>query len=311
MSKLKKEKTIASARQIRIIKENLWGYGFLAPYLIVFATFFVVPFFYSIYISFFDWNMFDPSQTTFVGLDNFRNILFADTIFNVRFWHGLTNTLMFVVVSVPLLIIIPLGLALLLDLEPPGYKIFRMLLFMPTVLSISAVILIWRWQLNPGGFINSLLTSIGLNEISFLNSQPWAWLSIILVTIWWTIGTNLVILGAGLKNVDRSLYEAASIDGATTMQIFFRITLPSIKPQIFMVTFMTVISSFNIYGQPELLTNGGPEKSTEVLMMYIRQFTFGSNAKPGIASAMALMLGIIMIAVSLIQTKVLGGRNDQ
>lgn len=297
-------------RKKRIVKENLSAWAFLAPYIIIFIIFFIIPFFYSMYISLHDWDMFNPSRTQFVGLDNFRRILFDDTsIFFQYFWQGIKNTLLFVLISVPLLIGIPLGLAVLLDLEPKGYKIIRTLLFLPTVLSISAVILIWRWQLNPTGFINSVLAKVGINEIAFLTQQPWAWLSILFVTIWWTIGTNLVILGAGLKNIDKSLYEAASIDGASGFQKFWSITLPLLKPQMFIVSFMTILASFNIYGQPDLLTQGGPERSTTVLMMYIRQFVTGQNARPGIASAMAIVLGLVMIIVTITQNRVLNRKD--
>lgn len=292
-------------KKIRILKENLSAWSFLAPYLIIFSVFFIIPFFYSIIISFFDWNMFQPQNTKFVGLQNYYNVLFnSESIYYTYFWSGLKNTLLFVVISVPLLIVIPLILAILIDIEPFGFKIFRTILFLPTVLSISAVILIWRWQLyTNGGFINSMLTLFGLEEIAFLQTQPWAWISILVVTIWWTVGTNMVILGAGLKNIDRTLYEAAEIDGANAFKSFFYITLPMLTPQFIMVGIMTMLGSFNIYGQPDLLTSGGPNRSTTVIMMYIRQFASGVNGKPGVATTMSIMLGLIMITVSLIQSR--------
>lgn len=292
--------------KIRKIKENLSAWGFLTPYMFLFVLFFIVPFVYGIYISFFDWNMFNASKIKFVGFDNFKNILFNnESIYYKYFWEGIRNTLIFVVISVPLLIVLPLFLAILIENKPKGYKIFRTLLFMPTVFSISAVILIWRWQFyTNGGFINSVLTKIGLSEIEFLTKQPWAWVSILIVTIWWTMGTNMVILSAGIKNVDKSMIEAASIDGATEMQKIMKIVLPSIKPQLFLVGVMTTIASFNIYGQPDLLTNGGPNNTTTVLMMRIRSLASGVGSKPGVASAMALMMGILLILVSVIQFRV-------
>ena len=157
---------------------------------------------------------------------------------------------------------------------------------MPTVFSISAVILIWQWQFNSSGFINSLLVSMGLDKIPFLNVQPWAWISILIVTIWWTIGTNMVIVGAGLKDIDKSLYEAAEIDGANYFQQLRYISVPGVANQLFTITIMTTIASFNIYGQPQLLTNGGPDYTTTVLMMRIRGLPFGTNPQPGIAAAM-------------------------
>jgi len=300
------------SRRNRIIRENVSAYTFLLPYLAVFSIFFIFPFIYGLIISFFDWNLFAPEETTFVGFDNYRKILFeSDGIFYTYFWSGLKNTIIFVVFSVPFLIVVPLLLSVLIDHEPRGYKLFRTILFMPTVLSISSVILVWKWQFyNNGGFINALLTQIGLDEIPFLVQQPWAWISIIVVTVWWTMGTNMVIIGAGLKNIDRSLYEAASIDGASYAQTFKYITIPSLGPQMLIVMITTVLASFSVYGQPDLLTNGGPNFSTTVLMMRIRPLAFGPNANPGVATAMAVGMGVLMIAISLIQARVVRGRRD-
>ncbi len=296
----------------RILKENASAYSFLLPYLILFSIFFIFPFIYGLIISFFDWNLFFPDQTRFIGFENYTRIWFeSDGIYYRYFWTGLGNTLIFVIFSVPFLVLIPLILAALIDMEPWGHKIFRTILFMPTVLSISSVILIWKWQFyTNGGFINSLLVQLGLTEIPFLVSQPWAWISIIIVTIWWTMGTNMVILGAGLKNIDKTLYEAAAIDGATYYQTFRFITMPSLAPQMLIVMITTVLASFGVYGQPDLLTNGGPEFSTTVLMMRIRPLAFGTNADPGIATAMAVSMGMIMILVSIIQARIIRKRGD-
>ena len=289
---------------MRKILNNLSSYSFLLPYLVLFSVFFIYPFFYGLYISFFKWNIFDPNATIFVGFNNYHRILFEfGGLYFDYFWGGLGNTLFFVIISVPVLIIFALAIALLLDIQPPGYRILRVIFFMPTVFSISAVILIWQWQFNSTGFINSLLVSMGLDKIPFLNVQPWAWISILIVTIWWTIGTNMVIVGAGLKDIDKSLYEAAEIDGANYFQQLRYISVPGVANQLFTITIMTTIASFNIYGQPQLLTNGGPDYTTTVLMMRIRGLPFGTNPQPGIAAAMSVMLGLIMIAISLLQAK--------
>ncbi|MCK7488061.1 MAG: sugar ABC transporter permease [Bacillus subtilis] len=256
---------------------------------------------------------FVPSDTRFVGFDNYIRILFnTESIYYTYFWQGLKNTLLFVVISVPLLIAVPLILAILIDLEPPFYKVFRTILFMPTVLSISAVILIWKWQFyNNGGYINAMLVRLGLPEIPFLGAatvgmdfHPHRYQSR------WTMGTNMVIFGAGLKNVDRALYEAASIDGASYAQTLRYITIPSLGPQMFIVALTTMIASFNIFGQPQMLTNGGPEFSTTVLMMRIRGFAYGVNSRPGIATAMAVMMGILLIFLSIMQARYLRKRGE-
>ena len=219
---------------LRKILNNLSSYSFLLPYLVLFSVFFIYPFFYGLYISFFKWNIFDPNATIFVGFNNYHRILFEfGGLYFDYFWGGLGNTLFFVIISVPVLIIFALAIALLLDIQPPGYRILRVIFFMPTVFSISAVILIWQWQFNSSGFINSLLVSMGLDKIPFLNVQPWAWISILIVTIWWTIGTNMVIVGAGLKDIDKSLYEAAEIDGANIPTIKIHLSPWSSKPIIY------------------------------------------------------------------------------
>ncbi len=309
---MEKTMTIRRPGRIRRFLRRLEPAAYLSPYLAAFSLFFVIPFFYGIMISFFDWNLFFPEQTVYVGFDNYYEILFdAGSIFHRYFWQGLGNTALFVVLSVPLLIAIPLFFAILIDLEPPGYRFFRTLLFLPTILSISAVILIWKWQFyNNGGFLNSLLVKLGFEEVPFLIAQPWAWIAILVVTVWWTMGTNMVIFGAGLKNIDKSLYEAAAIDGATYAQTLRHVTVPLLAPQMFIVALTTMIASFNIYGQPDLLTNGGPQFSTTVLMMRIRGLAFGANADPGVATAMALCMGFIMIVVSVVQARYLRKRGE-
>jgi multiple sugar transport system permease protein len=301
------------SRKKRIIKEHLGAYAFLTPYLVLFSLFFIFPFIYGLVISLFDWNLFFPEETKFVGFNNFRTIWFNDeSIFHRYFTEGLRNTLIFVVASVPFLVGIPLFLSVLIDFQPRGHKLFRTILFMPTVLSISSVILVWKWQFyNNGGFINALLVQMGFEEIPFLVAQPWAWISIIIVTVWWTMGINMVILGAGLKNIDKTLYEAAAIDGANYFKTFKYIVLPALAPQMLIVMITTVLASFNVYGQPDLLTNGGPDFSTTVLMMRIRPLAYGPNARPGIATAMAISMGMIMIFVSILQAKYIKKRGAE
>jgi multiple sugar transport system permease protein len=305
--------TLKQSKRRRVIKEHVGAYLFLVPYLALFSLFFVFPFIYGLVISLFDWNLFFPEETVFVGFNNFRTIWFnEESIFNRYFTEGLRNTLTFVIASVPFLVGIPLFLSVLIDFEPRGHKLFRTILFMPTVLSISSVILVWKWQFySNGGFINALLVRMGFEEIPFLVAQPWAWISIIVVTIWWTMGINMVILGAGLKNIDKTLYEAAAIDGASYFKTFRYIVLPDLGPQMLIVMITTVIASFNVYGQPDMLTNGGPDFTTTVLMMRIRPLAYGPNAEPGVAAAMAISMGLIMIVLSILQARYIRKRGEE
>ena len=295
------EKTVL--RKLSLFKRQFYGFMFAVPFLVIFALFFIFPFFSGIAQSFVN------RKGEFVGLQNYRNILFSqDFTYRADFFRGLKNTLTFVVFAVPLLIVIPLFIAVLIDIQPKGYKFFRALLFMPTVFSISSVILMWKRVLEvETGFINGIFKFFNMNQINFLGSQPWAWISLLVVTIWWTMGTNIVILGAGLKNIDKAVYEAAAIDGASYIKTVFSITLPLLVGQIIVVFIMTLLASFNVYGQPALLTVGGPERSTQVLLMVILDNLFD---RPYVASAMSLMLGAIMIVISLAQAAIARRRRD-
>lgn len=290
-------------RKLKLFKRQFHGFLFAVPFLVIFAIFFIYPFFSGIIQSFLN------KRGEFVGFQNYKNILFSqDFTYRADFFRGLKNTLIFVVFSVPLLIVIPLFIAILIDIQPKGYKFFRALLFMPTVFSISSVILMWKRVLEvETGFINGVLKFLNLSQINFLGSQPWAWISLLLVTVWWTMGTNIVILGAGLKNIDKSVYEAASIDGASYIRTVFSITLPLLVGQLIVVLIMTLLASFNVYGQPALLTSGGPERSTQVLLMVILDNLYD---RPYVAAAMSLMLGAVMIVISLAQAAIMRRRKD-
>lgn len=312
------------ARRKHHIKEMMSRYltvgVFLLPYILLFATFFIYPLFYGIYISFFRYNVFDPSQSTFVGFDNYAlavsGLMVGDlniTLYANLFWGALKNTLLFVGISVPLLIIIPIFIAILIDIQPMFYKVFRVIFFLPTILSISAVGIIFKWQFDTQyGFVNGILRLFGGGDTAWLSSQPYAWIAITVTTIWWTIGTNTVIIGAGLKEVDKQMYEAAEMDGASYPRVIWSIALPSIRNQIFIIIFTTIIASFNIYGQPDILTSGGPAVignvplgtpgSTTVVMMVIRGLLSGVNRQPGLAAAMSLIFGFFILAISLVQS---------
>lgn len=282
-------------------------YLFLVPHLIFFLIFFLIPSFFGVYISFTDWNLFGTPN--FVGLQNYQTILMnSESTFNSQFYNGLTNTFLFVLFTVPFCVIVPLLLASALNAKPRLHKFFQSLFYLPTLLAISAVTLIWTIIFSSThGPINNLLDI----NVLWMSSQPFAWIVLVVVTVWWTIGGNMIIYQAGLNGISRDYYEAADIDGATTIQKFFKITLPSLRGQLLYTIVMTTIAQFNVYGQPLMLTSGGPNNSTRVLLMYIQQNAFGSGQSiAGIASAMAVMLGLCIMVVSAIQFFILT-RNDR
>ena len=283
-------------------------YFFLAPHMLIFLIFFFIPFIYGIYISFTKWDMFSKPQ--WIGFENYLTLFTnKDSSFYRQFWNGFGNTLRFVIMIVPFQIAVPLIIALALYAKPKGARIFQGIIYIPTLFSISAVILTWFFILHPSyGLINKLF---GL-EINWFGEQPYAWTSIIIVTIWWIIGLNMVIYVAALGGIDSSIIESAQIDGAGWGRRIIHIYIPLIKFPLLFTILSATTSQFNIYGQPLMLTKGGPTESTFVLIMYIRNLAFGSG-KPiaGIASAMAVVLGVVIGIFSVEQMIVLIKLQDE
>ncbi|EUJ46885.1 carbohydrate ABC transporter permease [Listeria riparia] len=298
----------ANAKTITYKKKN-WRFTpwlFAGPHLIIFLIFFLVPVVYGIYISFTDWDL--VGTPDFVGFDNYREILFQkDSTFYEQLHNGLRNTFIFVVLTVPFCIIVPLLLASALNAKPKLNKLFQSLFYLPSLFAISAVIIIWGLMFNVSfGPINQFLGT----TVNWVGTQPYAWLTLVIVTVWWCIGGNMIIYQAALNGISKDFYEAADIDGATSVQKFFRITLPSIRAQLLYTVVMTTIAQFNVYGQPLMLTKGGPSGSTTVLLMYIQQNAFGTGQSiAGIASAMAVILGLCIMAVSAVQFFFLRNKN--
>ncbi len=278
--------------------KNLTPYAFIAPHLILFIIFFAIPAVFGIFISFTNWNI--MSSPKWVGFQNYYEILLnKDSTFYMQFHNGLKNTVMFVIFTVPVSIITALSVALALNAKPKGNKFFQSLFYLPSLLSISSVILTWHFLFNRNlGPINNIFNL----KINWYGQQPFTWIAIVIITVWWGIGGNMVIYQAALASIPKELYEAADLDGAGAIIKFFKITLPSMKNQLTYTVIMTTIAQFNIYGQPLMFSKGGPKGSTYVLLMYIRQLAFGSGESiAGLASAMAVMLGLCIISVSSLQ----------
>ena len=235
-----------------------------------------------------------------MGFENFKEILFdSNSIYHTQFFNGAKNTILFVIFTVPLCIIVPLALATMLHAKPKLYKLFQSLFYIPTLFAVSAVMLIWGFLLSLS--YGPLPKWFGL-KVDIASTQPWAWIALVLITVWWCIGQNLIIYVAALGGVPTEQIEAAKIDGAGNFMIFRKILMPNIRFQLFFTTVTTTIAQFNVYGQPLMLTNGGPNNSTRVLMMDIQQNAFGSGVPAaGMASAMAVLLGLVIMVVSLIQ----------
>ncbi|HEU5138375.1 MAG TPA: sugar ABC transporter permease [Bacillales bacterium] len=288
---------------------------FVVPYLIMFLCFLFIPLLYGIYISFHEWGLL-ASEHPWIGFQNYVDLFDSSTLLHSEFFNGLWNTFQFVIYSVPLLVVIGLALALLVNSLPKGTRsIFRTAYFIPYSISVSVIAVVWLWLLaTNAGLINNYLALIGIGPIPWLTTMPYAWISIVAATVWWTIGFNMIIFVNALNDVPEELYEAAAIDGAGAWQRLTQITLPSIKSVTLFVVITSTIASFNVYGQPYLMTNGGPGDSTKVLLMGIVQQAF-DRRHLGSASAMAITMALIMIIISVIQFKVSnvrgGGKEDE
>ncbi len=287
-------------------KGKLLPFAFIGPHLIIFTIFVLLPTIFGVYISFTQWDMIGTPK--WVGFNNFREILInKGSTFYQQFWSGIKNTLIFVIINVPLSICIPLLFAFILYMCPYCSKLFQSILYMPTLFSVTSVGLIWMQLLNHRFGLASLLGA----KVPWAINMPHAWVSLLIMSIWWTMGTNMVIYQSALASVPRELYESASIDGANRFQQFIKITLPSIKFQLLYTTVITLAGSFNVYGQPTIMTRVDPghAPAIKVLVFHIRNIAFGSGQSiAGIASAMSVILGLFIIIVSILQFRLI--RNE-
>ncbi|MGL4336668.1 MAG: carbohydrate ABC transporter permease [Turicibacter sp.] len=283
-------------------RNNLTPYGFIAPHLILFFVFFLIPAVVGIVISFTKWDLY--SEPVWVGFSNYYEILVnKDSIFYEQFHNGLRSTFTFAILAIPFCIVIPLIFAVLLNSKPKGHKLFQSIFYVPGLLSISAVMLMWNFIFNKTfGLVNNLFNL----DFNWMTQAPFYWIALIAITVWWCIGGNMIIYQAAIASVSKDYYEAAQIDGAGVIRQFFSITLPSIKNQIIYTIVMTTIAQFNIYGQPLMFNAGGPNGANRVLMMYIQELAFGQGTSlAGMASAMAVMLGLCILLVIVLQNIVL------
>jgi multiple sugar transport system permease protein len=294
---------------------DLTPYLFILPHLVFFLVFVAYPFFNGLYISFLRYDYLRPEATQFIGFQNYLDLFRAGSVKFNEFWNSFGNTIRFVLYSVPFLVVIPLGLAVLLNTKTPGRNFFRAVYFAPWVLSVSVISLIWWWIFqSQGGLLNYYLAELGIRGPRWLSTMPWAWVTIVVATVWWTMGFNMIILLAALQDIPDHLYEAASIDGANGWQQFWSITLPMLRPVMLFIVTTTIIASFNLFGQPLMMTRGDPRLpsgggATEPVMMRI--FTEGF-VRPfqGSAAAMSFLVAVIMVAVSYFNFKIFRSRDD-
>ncbi len=276
-------------------KNNLIASTFILPNFIGFFIFTLAPVVAAMMLSFTSWDGANPM--TFVGLSNFKRLLTDET-----FKISLYNTFYYVIGSVPLTIVCALGLALLLNQPIKGRSAFRAIFFFPYVASLIAVAVVWNMIFHPDmGPVNNFLMNIGItNPPRWTASVDWAMPTIILANIWKSMGYYMIVYLAALQGIPSQLYEAASIDGASTWEKFRFVTLPSLAPATFFVSIMLTISSFKVFDLVFAMTGGGPGRATNVLVYHIYNTAF-VEFRFGYSSAIAMVLFAIVLVITLIQ----------
>src|SRR5919107_5594536 len=273
---------------------------FLAPYLVLFLTFVIAPVILGGWISLHQWDYTLPGRP-FVGLQNYQDLFNPQSVSFDAFWDSMKATAIFTLGSVPLLLVLPLLVALVMNQKFPGRNLFRAAYFAPYVLGVAVVAVLWRYLLDRNiGLVNQYLGALGLpDDIAWTTSVPAAWFALVGVTVWWTLGFNAVIYLAGLQDIPKELYEAAEMDGANRWQQFRNVTLPGLRPVLSFVTMTTIIASANMFGQSYLITKGAPGTETRTAISQIAE-TGLRNYQMGSAAAMSYVLTIFLVLLSLV-----------
>ena len=288
----------------------LTAYLFMAPYLALFITFIVIPVVLGVWISLHNWDPLLPTKP-FVGLQNYVDLFTPGSTTSEPFWQSMEATGKFTLYSVPLLVLIPLLIALVLNQQFPGRNFFRAVYFAPYVLGVAVIGILWRFLLSPNaGLVNYYLGALGLpDDIPWITDLPWAWISLVAATVWWTLGFNAVIYLAGLQDIDPALYDAAKVDGANRWQRFLHITLPGLRPVLLFVITVTILASANMFGQSYIITKGAPGEETKTAIWYIAE-TGLRFFKMGPAAAMSYVLALALALVSLANFALFRYRGD-
>lgn len=278
-------------------RQNLAGWMFVGPVILGVLAFQIGPVIASLGVSMTDWS--GLNEPNFLGLDNYISLFTSDP----RFYATLLNTAIFTVAMVTLSIAIGLGLAVLCNQRIRGIGVFRTLYYSPAITNVVAIGFVWFWLYEPNnGLINSTLKGVGINGPAWLSDTRTALIAVIIVALWQGVGYPMVILLAGLQSIDKSLLEAATVDGASSWRRFWRITFPLLTPSVFFLTIMQFISSFQVFGIIYVMTSGGPNNATSVLIFEIYQVAF-AQGRLGYAAAMGWVLFLIVGLVTAFQWK--------
>ena len=274
----------------------------LAPSLAIFLAYRVLPLAWNIVLSFEDWSPLHPAR--WIGWDNYDEMLFDDDVF----WQALWNTLL-VMASAPVAIALALGLALLVNADIRGRDVYRTVIFLSYPLMTVAVAIIWRWMFDERvGLINYVMRALGLIDtpIPFLNSFDWALPSVIVANMWQTLGFYMIVLLTGLQHIPPELREAAAIDGAGAARRFRSITLPLLRPALFLCFVIGMLNSFTSFDLVYVMTGGGPGRATELLVTYIYKLGF-AQTRFDYAAAVTVLFFALLISITAIANRLSGG----
>ena len=297
-------------------KETTIALLLISPFFIVFLLFTFIPFIMGFVFSFMKYNPYFPDNSSFT-LINYKNLFTFDHPISKTFWDSFLTMFAFDAVAVPLLIIIPLILAYFINMHPPGYKIFRAIIYLPSIVSITIVGIIFgnMFKGDSSGLINSLFKT----DIQWLSGKPWdgdilRWIVMLIASIWWQTGTNFIIFSGALRDVPKPLYEACEMDGGGKWRKIVSVTLPNIKPAITICLFNTLIGYLNLYAQPYVLNALENENIFVSPMMFIQYYLMGGMtyaSQTGYICAAAIVFGLIVMIFSIIERTVTAPRRKK
>jgi multiple sugar transport system permease protein len=297
------ERAVRPTPQRRRRRDHLAGWAFLAPFAVAFVLFIVWPIVFGIYLSFTDRSL------TGAGGDLIGFANYAEALADGDMWRSMGNTLWFTILSVVPLVIVALVMALLVNEGLPAQWLWRLSYFMPYLLASTVVSLFWIWLYNPQlGLINDTLSTLGLQEVAWLQDPQIAMPAIVIATLWWTVGFNFLLYLAALQNIPEQQFEAAQIDGAGKWRQLFSITLPQLTPTTILILILQVLASLKVFDQIYQMTAGGPGGATRSAVQYIFEVGF-TGYRFGYSAAITYVFFAIIIIVSLIQFRVTARRS--
>ena len=273
--------------------KKITPYLFILPAFVMLVVFFFIPFFQTIGLSFFDYSssIYNPS---FTGINNYIKLFNEPIFYKVMF-----NTFMYLIIAVPFLVIFPLFIAILINQKIKGITLYKILIYLPVIVSIVVAAIAFKWLYSTQGVLNYILSIFNINSIGWLTDTKWALFSVAIVTIWKGVGYYMMIYLASLMSVPQDLYEACDIDGANFLKKHLTVTIPHIMPTIALVTTISTISAMKVFAEIYVMTKGGPLNSSKTIVYYIYERAF-ENLDLGYASALAVILLIIVMLFSLI-----------